>query len=783
VEPDYENSARSDWGALETPFVGVAEAWSGEFNSEMSTATFVPFVAQYRLGEELIDGQVGAERALLTELFDTEFDEALEELLAEAESEAERLGAEETPSGEARSERHLERWIEPLRLESETLIDRIAGALEGRDLEVMTDSALGELLDSLVPDVHLATPAFENFFGSLGKKLKSTVKGAVSLAKKGVAAAAKLLPLGPILRRLKALVRPLLKRVINMALDKLPVAIRPYAARLAKKFAGELEEHESLGAATLAAPDIGALQLAFDAEVAALLLAPDDSELEELLTEVDAGAATQSDLLGELDDARARFLDHFVRLESGSDPTPLVEEFLPALLPVLRVGIRIGGRDRIKKFLARYIGRLIAPYVGAQITPALSKAIVDAGLGLMNLEAADAPPADPASEAFANVIEDTVGRVSELSEYELEDELTLEAAAYEGFQEGVAANFPAELLSAPSDVLETSETQGTWISMPRGRRKRYQKYSRVLPVSIDPQTASAIRTFGGRTLGAVLRGQNIGQGTITGRLHLYQAVPGSRVGRIMRAEARRGSIGRSGVLGNVHPLTPEAAGLLLGSPGLGREVEDSFLDRPDPLTVGERLYYLEVAGAGSLQGRPSECRLVLDLRVEEIRILLYLSESDAQGLAARLRRKEPLGASLATLRRIYSMPLRTTLASPRGRIRIIGEVPDEEAFHGGLLKIAQPPSQLIAKAIEGWTGRALGAELVSQRDIFVKATEAEVDGVTILLRLSDPPGLSAIVQLLRGGAVRGLGSLAELSRILEGSPRASVQVRPGYEHA
>jgi hypothetical protein len=47
---------------------------------------------------------------------------------------------------------------------------------------------------------------------------------------------------------------------------------------------------------------------------------------------------------------------------------------------VLKVALTAVGRDRVVKFLAGHLGRLIAPMVGPQITPALSRAIVDAGM-------------------------------------------------------------------------------------------------------------------------------------------------------------------------------------------------------------------------------------------------------------------------------------------------------------------------------------------------------------------------------------------------------------------
>lgn len=787
----------------ETPFLGTsgAEAYA-EFVQPTHddrpmppgpSQTETPFLAEYRLGDEVIDFGAAAAQGFAAELFDAELDEALEELLGAAETEVERLGADETPAGTARAERLLERWIEPLRSEAEATVERMAADLEAEPIDLLGEAQLDELLDRHQPPMTDLPPVFENFLGGLRKKLKRAVRSAARLAKRGIAAVSKVLPIGALLRKLKQLVRPMLRRVVNLALDKLPPAVRPYAAALAKRFTREMEEPEQPGAATPASAGVHALQLGFDAEITGLLFAPSEVEQEDLLAQSVAGAGTASDTLAELDEARSRFVTRIASLGEGEDPSPLMEEFLPALLPALRIGIQVVGRPKVVSFLARYLGRLIAPYVGPQITPVLSQAIVDAGLRLLTLETAEdvAAPAEVeptpgvAGEAFANVVEDTVRRVCELSEEEFEDELALEVAAYEGFQEAVAASFPAELLDPASEYLETQSPAGVWVSMPRGGRARYRKFVPDLPVTITPHVAKTIRTFGGRSLYSVLRDRAGRTGLIHGRLQLYQAVPGSRISRILRAERRHGraTAGPAGM----HPLTREAAGLLLNEPGLGREVAEAYLDQPEPLAVGERLYYLEVPGASTVTRRSSDATLALESRTSELRLGLYLGESDAQAVAVRLRRKEPLGASLAALRRIYWHTIRATLASPRRRIRVVREEPEQEEFASALFQLAQSPSLMLANAIQRWVTRALGGALTHQRAAFLAATAADADGVTLLVRLANPPGLRAIAALLQGGGPRGpaggLTSVAGLRDLLRGHPRASVEIRPGRQRA
>lgn len=771
----------------ESPFLGLAEAAPAGREPGPSSLVETPFLSEYRLGDEVIDREASATRELLEDLFDSEFDEALEELLAEAESEAERLGTDETPGGDARAERILERWIEPLRLEAESMLERMATALDTEDLTSLGETELEEILDRFEPRDTGLSPTFEGFLGKVWRKAKKAVSGVARMVKKGVAAVAKVLPIGIILRKLGRLVRPLLRRVVKFAINKLPVALQPYAAQLAKRFVGEQEELDELDTETSvpASADARHLQLGFDAEIATLMLAPSDVEMEELVAEAGAVAeAEEGNLVSELDEAREQFIARFESLEAGQDPTPLVEEFVPAILPVVRLGIKVAGRPKVVRFLAGFLGRLIAPYVGPKVTPALSRAIVDAGLRLMTLEApVDAGPRLTA-EAFANALEDTVRHVAQLTEDELEDELSLEEATFEGFHQAVAGSFPAGMLNPESEYLETSKPSGTWVAMPRGRRPRYRKYSRVFHVTITPQVAASIRTFGGRTLATAIGDQLKRGGPVKARLHLYQAVPGARVGRILRAEGRAAGIGRARLAARagLHPLTRETAGLLLGEPGLGSEVEEAYLERPEPLAIGERLFFLELPAASPAAGRASDGRLTIDLPANELRMTLFLAESDAQAIAARLRRKEPLGASLVALRRIYRSAIRAAVGAPRRRVRIVREEPEQEQQAPGLARLARTPTGVVARAIERWVRRAIAEALTRQAEAFVAATTAEADGVTLIIRVQNPPGLRAVGPLLHGrsgAAAGGVHSIARLRQVLRGTAASSVEIKPG----
>lgn len=734
--------------SVETPFLETSPAtWASALSQAESTVRpESPFLSEYAAGEQTMRPEEPALRELLQELYEAEFDEAVAELAAEAETYVAELGLGESESDQARAEQLLEAWVDPLRREAQTMLMGLAEAFDSEDPATMTEDRFEAIFEQFAPAGGEHGPAFEGFLGSLVKKAKRLAKGAIKAAKAGVAAVSKIMPIGIILRKLAGLAKPLLNRVLQYALNKLPVQYRDPARQLARRFLGitvsealdeldgeDLDEAEwespgSLGTFEQpATADLRQIQDEFDTEAVGLVFAPSEQEQDLYLAEAAvavAGAASEQSPLAGLDAARTRFVEGMARLDESADPTPLVENFLPAILPALRLGVRIAGRPRVVRFLAQYLGRLIAPYVGPSVTPGLSRAIVDAGLRAMSLEASEdeADPTSPglAAEAFASLVEDTVARVAQLAEDELDHEALVEEAAYTAFHQSAAANFPAEVLSEQNEHLEAGRARGTWVSMPRSGPWRYRKYSRVFNVVIHPAAARSITTFGGQPLSAFLRDGLGRSGPVRARVHLYQAVPGSSVARIARAERGVPGLGSSDARARsrLHPLTPMAAAALIGEPGLGREVSEVHSDGLGPLAVGQRLYYLEVpnataapvatggdapaaqpaddsststaAPAGSEpstptvtptgaapsgQPRSSNASCSIDQSSGGVTVTIYTSEADAQAIATRLRRRESLGPSLAVLRRIYGPAIGVARMQ---RVRIRSEADEED---------------------------------------------------------------------------------------------------------
>jgi hypothetical protein len=688
----------------------------------------------------------------------------------------------------------LEQYFEPLLREANAMIGAAAAEIGRRDLGGLTDNEIETIVDRYQPSADLS-PAFENFFGKLKKAITKVVKKGVDLAKKGISVAAKL-GLGPILDKLKALIKPLLKRVLQFAIGKLPTQLQPIASKLAERLpflkeAGEDEAPESGGATNR---DFAKIQHEFNERMASLLFAPSEVEQDLELAQVQSesnGAAGYS--LADLDRAREQFVDDLGRLKEGEDPTPYVENFLPAILPALKIGLKLVGRKRVVDFLAKFLAKLIQRFVGPQYAPALSQAMVDVGLRLISLETTPAEESRAAGSAVAATVEETVRRVAGLPDYMLDDQQLLEAFALEAFEQAAAANLPPvlpeETYRKRPDLREAKSVRGAWMMMPlRGRRKRFKKFSRILRTRLTPQKAASVETTDGAPLSQFLEEQfGLEPGEeVDANVHLYETTPGMLASDLTRLEQNTRGLGSAAAYQFLHPLTPHAAGVLLGEPGLGREVEPQQLDNPYATDAGRRLYYLEIPGkrplttpgpgGQSIIRRRTRVSLKLNFPANHILVRLYLSEKRAQELAVKLRQQSHLGAVIAHLRGVLERGLRSALTRGFGRLKIVHEAVTPDNVLGALRRLPSLVPQALCGRVLEWVIKGLSDYLKQQSQQFITATEDAADGVTLVITLGNPPGFAQIRDALKG-KVLSLDSLRSV-----GTPDLSVKVIPGYAH-
>jgi hypothetical protein len=769
----------------ETPFLETyvqpeaADGWMAR-PAPPSPSFETPFAAEY-YGESPQDRTGAQFLEVLHQLEDGEFEEALADLVQEAAAthsvQVRQLG--EGPVQTEVGERMLGEWLAPLATAAEQMLDEVARAVELVDPGSVGEDELDRLLEVPVPGGETLEPVFEEFLGRLLDKAKKVAKGAVDLARKGVDAVSRSLPLGPVMQQLRRLVRPLLERVLRFALDKLPASVRPLARTLARRFLGTAGETETESAEQTeqgAAPDPVVLVRELDETIAGLLLASDEHELEAVVTEAETSFTAQApaSTLQELDAARARLAERLEALQPGQDPAPALEEFIPAVLAALRIGIRIIGRPNVVNFIAGYLARLIAPYVGAGPAASLAKDIVSTGLSMISLEAAEARPAELSASAVAGLVEDTVRELERLDDEALDDRVRLEAEVGSAAFRAAARTMPSTRLRPDLPAREASGIEGTWVAMPRPTAVRpayrYRKYTKVFDVMVTPQLAAALRGFGGTPLTAVLRDRLQVTLPVRARVHLYEALPGTYLARVARLDNAPGLRVHRQLL----PLTRQAAGLLLGHPGLGVDVPARFMTRPELLTPGQRVFYLEIAGAAvPVAGRRSPHRtsrvdVTFDLRPgrDETRVAIYLSEREAVRIAAELRASKTAGALnllLATVR----AGLDSIATQPGRHVRVLHESVPTQSFNAApaLLALGEAALGWLVGKLLDWLSGALSSYVSARSAEFISAAQDPARaGVTVVVTIPSSPLQTVVRRVIEGRPV----ALTDLPALVRG---------------
>ena len=625
----------SGGGALESPF---AEAMNGSGETSLETL---------------------AMEAVLGELEDEAFDEAVQGLVDEAagrhlasaaswssESEAPALAAGE-----------VESWLGGVATEADRLLERLAEQFSERPPESFTLAEFEAAGAQIISEAGPLSFATEQFLGGLIKKAKGLVKGAVNIAKKGIAAVGKILPLGKVFTVLRKLVQPLLKRVLQMALNKLPASVRPLAKTLATKLFGS---HES------EAPQTGAFSVAevteaFDARLAESILAPTEARAMEIVTESEAETESLThDPVADLDSARARLARQLENAAPGVGPVAEIQQFIPvvmAALPIIRIGLSIIGRDKVVNFLADKLADLIKGHIGPEAAKALSRPIVDVGLRLLTLEAeASGGSTALGAEAMVATLEDTIRAVGELPAEAFSDPLRLEAELQEAFMESAARHVPRALLSRNLRTVETAEDRGVWIYMPRVTRPcyRYKKFTHVFRVPISQPVARAIRFPAGDTLERRLLDAGARVWPVQSEVHLYEALPGTQLGHLAAFETGASAAEASEAALEFEELTPETASMLVNEPGLGKPRR----------ATGRARRLFRVAAPGIRVKRASRFTVRLDTTAAApvLRLHLRLSERESHEAAAALGRKA-YAQVIAQLRGVTGPAFRTALAT------------------------------------------------------------------------------------------------------------------------
>jgi hypothetical protein len=733
---------------------------------------------------------------ILAELKDHLFRESLEVLATEAlETHVQQLAGEygDREQRDASLERTLNEHFAPLAAQLESSLDRLFERFEGYEVTALTEAEIERVVSEIAPAPNAFAPASEQFLGSFlrkaGRLVSGAVRGAVGLAGQGIAAIGKL-ALGPLLQGLKKLGIFLLEHVVKFALGKLPPALQPLAHQLSDRLFRaigetheyELTDHEQTEVeAVPAGVDVARLEAEFDVAAAQLLLAPEEAEAE-YVAETYGETAGPDRSLNDLDDARAHLVRELQGLEAGESPQPIMEQLLPAMLwPVAKTAIAIMGRPKLVGLIANQLSGLIKPMIGASAAGLLGPAIADAGLRIFGLET-EAGAADPravTAEALAATVEETVNRLAEFPPSTFESETLLESAVREAFDDAAATYFPNAHIKP--ELRETVDQRGVWMRQPYGtNEKRYAKYSDAIPVTVTPRIADSVRTFGNASLRDHLRDRmNVpASQPLHTNVRLYQVLPGATTSSIARAERIHPR--------DLHPLTPQAAGALLGpnAAGLGPRatLSGSQISTPHRLHLRQRLYYLEPP-SGRMHPSHSHARLArsevsINLSKGEIKLWLYLSEPLAQKVSAELaksgstanpyRMVQPLIGRAAELLKSALLVRHLPPA-----LRIIGEAPN--------LGHRLPPwlstigAQLSGK-VAGWASHQVAQYLRNNVEQFRKFSASDQDGVTLRITMRRIPGIEVLRQIAKGQVPRTVQGTAWL----HGEPAFEVVATPGY---
>jgi len=823
----YGNNGHSlELAQYETPFADVVQR--EDTSQQVSTESFYndykleaesPFSRTYETafesstlppeGEDFVD--------FLSELNDLEFDNTLYELATEAEdSWISKISNEVAMGGNyiPFATKHAREYFEPVAMEAEAMIDRVTEHFSGNSMGDYSEKEIESFFAELPFNHAQFSPAQEQFLGGVFNKIKSVVKKGVDLAKKGVSAVGKLLPINIILKKIKGLVRPLLDKVLKFAIGKLPKNLQPHAQTLAKKFLN-LETTEGESNSMQVADELGSIQTELDGHLGQLVFSPSDSEADVLVSEYETSFETIERSnnyetaginLPSLNEARQQFVDELKNLQPGENPAPAIERFLPAailaLQPVIKIAISIIGRQKVINFLAGLLSKLVQKYVPANVAQPLAASIIDVGMSAIGFETYETQKPDVAYEAIANTIQETVQNMDGLNETVLNDQEAVTMHLLEAFEKAAANNFPPQYIR---EDLRPSKQRGSWVSMPRtGPAAYYKKFTHVFDVTLDAQSAAAVTTFRGLPLANFLK-DKLGldpSKPIQAKVHLYEATKNTRLTRISKYEKLPGlSANQPYSWVQLHPLTSKASSLLLKEPALGKDVAARFIQARHRTQPGQRFYYLEISGArlripqvnhSKLRftegGAPSTSRPsqsgdiqgVINFIKSEIRLNYYFSEEDAKNLVEKLNQNDFLGAAQSirhSVKNVLNDMLQKNITT---KVKIVHEAFPELYLENYEERVEQFSvtdaigkfagkeviSKLIEKLVEKISDTAyqsLGNYFKARAAEFKEAQAQPQDGVTVKISWKNIQGMSTIKTVIN--AVRGNLSLGNLSNL------------------
>ena len=846
------NGMSAELEMFETPFADISplkEAFKAK-DADVAYNNFIqelesPFSRTYETGgSQAVVSQMSEEFVqFMAELHDSSFSDSVYELASELEdqwlpkiSNEAAMGSQLIPF----ATQQAREYITPFLSETEEMIDRVEQQYSGNNLADHTAAEIESFFSEMEFNHGNFSPAQEQFFGKIFNKVKNVVKKGVELAKKGASIVGRILPVNIILNKLKGLVRPLLDRVLKFALGKLPKNLQPYAQTLAKKFLNMETSAENESADLLASSELDGIQTEFDERVAELVFSTDETSGDTIVHEYETSEdSIEREFIYEtgglsvpsLDGARQQFIDELRSLPPGASAAPAIERFLPAailaLQPIIKMGISIIGRQKVINFLAGLLAKLVGKYVPENVARPLAASIIDVGMSAIGFEVNESNGSDIGYEAIVETIQETIQNMGPLDEATINDQEALTLQLLEAFETAAANNFPPQYIK---EELRPTMQPGVWVLKPRkGSKHLYKKFTRVFNTTIDPQTAQAVTTFRGLPLANFLRDKLSLDPTkpIQAKVHLYEAIPGTRLTRIGKTENIPGfNASQPYAWTQLHPLTKQAASVLLKEPGLGKDVDPKFTVKRHRNKVGQRFYFLEIAGAKlrippvdraryklgerTKPGAPKpsqsgDIQGVINFIKSEISFNYYFSEEDAKNVVEKMNRNDFLGAAISIRNAVRNVLNNMLLRNVSNKVKIIHEaVPElylenvsEYEGESSLASLARSVGgivvgggkEMIKKIIEQIVQK-LSDRAYQSLSNFFKARAAEFkeaqakpqDGVTVKVIWTNVQGMTTIRTVIN--AIRGklsLGNIGDLTLPNIGAPDIRIMPDKQFE--
>lgn len=731
------------------------------------------------------DKKAEAYVTIMNELHDDEFSEQMEDLLNEMKDFREKyVSRDGYMNNEVYTRQLTQSYYQPMLREMNGYFDKMVqyGQEVDNNLRNVTD------LETLFSDYEFngtdLTDVQEQFLGGLKKAFKKVV-GVAKKVGKGAIAAGKFVAkaaLGPILSRVTGIFKKFLAGVLKDGINLLPGKYRNIAQSLAGKLLpASMRPQPAPAPVSPVAPmasepdstrDVAEdIQDGVNAAAAQILTAENEMEWQLMEAELDqALEETQDENTDMLSAARQRFVQQLNELEDGDNPAPAVEQFAPIVTTALKFALPLIGRERVKGWLTSLISKLITPFIGKDNSQMLSRLMVDKGFTMLNLETAEG---NAGTTAVAEVVENTIRQVPEFPSYVLEDRQLFERYIVQAFERSAAAYLPDVLpekaYDAQPELRETNERSVVWKNETPSAEEAapgYKVLNEVIETEINPFIANEIKTFGGIPLSVFLR-DKLGitvNSSIPVKVHLFESSPRNDLFQIAKKAKRvrgLGNASRSAWM-QLHPLTSVAAGLLMREPGLGcRKVKENCLGKRKS-AQGHRYYYLEIDGARPQYFQPAKGRQVLrrhtslkarlNFLTSEINMQLYLSESDAQAVAACLRKKNQSEAAHIMVMMAFKEGIKNIFSYGKfDYLKIVHQqvVPGN---HSGVAIDKVPPviTRAFSNALVNWAGKAMISFLREHADKLIQAAEHDADGLSLRINFTHPPDLEIMKEMLAG---------------------------------